>query len=122
MHIAPLNPWLHLYYVVTGLNSYGVQVNPGQQLSRQEALRIFTRNNSWFLRMEDKIGSIEQGKLADLLVLNRDYFSVPAEEIKQIRPLMTVVDGEVVHDTGELGSVRCRRRDTRGHDPRGRWD
>jgi predicted amidohydrolase YtcJ len=123
VHIAPLNPWLHIYYATTGLNSYGVQVNPGQQLTRQEALRLFTRGNSWFLRMEDKIGSIEKGKLADLLVLNRDYFSVPDEAIKKIRPILTVVDGQVVHDTGELGPFRCRRRDYRGHgDYRGRWD
>jgi urease alpha subunit len=69
------------------------------------------------------IGSIEKGKLADLLVLNRDYFSVPDEAIKKIRPILTVVDGQVVHDTGELGPFRCRRRDYRGHgDSRGRWD
>jgi predicted amidohydrolase YtcJ len=62
-------------------------------------LRLFTRGNSWFLRMEDKIGSIESGKLADLAVLNKDYFSVPDREIKQIRSLLTIVDGKVVHNT-----------------------
>ncbi len=102
VHIAPLNPWLHLYYVTTGINSFGVQVNAGQQLTRQEALRLFTRGNSWFLRMEDKIGSIEKGKLADLLVLNDDYFSVRDEDIKKIRPILTVVGGEIVHDAGVL--------------------
>jgi hypothetical protein len=124
VHIAPLNPWLHIYYAVTGLNSFGVQVNAGQQLTREEALRLFTRENAWFLRMEDKIGSIEQGKLADLLVLDRDYFSVPVHDIRKVRPLLTVVDGDIVHDTGDLDvHRRCRRRDTRGHDdPRGRWD
>ena len=98
VHIAPLNPWLHIYYAVTGVNSFGAQVNPGQQLTRQEALRLFTRNNSWFLRMEDKIGSIETAKLADLAVLDRDYFAVPDVQIKQIRSLLTIVDGRVVHD------------------------
>lgn len=123
VHIAPLNPWLHLYYVVTGLNSFGVQVNPGQQLTRQEALRIFTRNNAWFLKMEDRIGSLEVGKLADLLVLNKDYFSVADADIKTIRPLLTMVGGQVVHDDGSLGPLGdVRRRDPRGHDPRGRWD
>jgi len=100
VHIAPLNPWQHIYYATTGLNSFGAQVNPGQQLTREEALRIFTRENGWFLRMEEKIGSIEQGKLADIVVLDRDYFSVPDEEIKQIRSVLTIVDGEVVHDAG----------------------
>jgi predicted amidohydrolase YtcJ len=97
VHIAPLNPWLHIYFAVTGVNSFGAQVNGNQQLTRQEALRLFTRGNSWFLRMEDKIGSIEPGRLADLVVLDRDYFAVPDVQIKQIKSLMTIVDGKIVH-------------------------
>jgi hypothetical protein len=99
VHIAPLNPWLHIYFATTGVNSFGAKVNGDQQLTRQEALRLFTRGNSWFLRMEDKIGTIEPGKLADLVVLNRDYFAVPDAELKQIRSVMTVVNGRIVHDT-----------------------
>jgi predicted amidohydrolase YtcJ len=102
VHIAPLNPWLHIYYAVTGINSYGDQVNPGQHLTRAEALRLFTRNNSWFLRMEDRIGSFEPGKLADLAVLDRDYFAVPEAEIKKVRSVLTVVDGKIVHDSRVL--------------------
>jgi predicted amidohydrolase YtcJ len=98
VHIAPLNPWLHIHYAVTGLNSFGDQVNPGQHLTRAEAIRLFTRNNAWFLRMEDKIGSIEPGKLADFVVLDRDYFSVPDADIKKIRSVLTIVDGKIVHD------------------------
>jgi predicted amidohydrolase YtcJ len=98
VHIAPLNPWLQMYFATTGLNSFGARVNGDQQITRQEALRIFTRGNSWFLRMENKIGSIEPGKLADLAVLNKDYFSVKDEEIKQIRSVLTVVDGKIVHN------------------------
>lgn len=101
-HIAPLNPWHHIYYATTGLNSFGDQVNPGQQLTREEALSIFTRENSWFLRMEDRIGSIEPGKLADLVVLNKDYFTVPDAEIKLIRSVLTIIDGEIVHDSDVL--------------------
>jgi len=73
-------------------------VNGDQQITRQEALRIFTRQNAWFLRMEDRIGSIEPGKLADLAVLNRDYFEVPEEDIKQIRSVLTIVGGRIVHE------------------------
>ena len=97
VHIAPLNPWPHIDYAVTGVNSFGAKVNGDQQLTRAEALRLFTRGNSWFLRMEDKIGSIETGKLADLVVLDRDYFTVPEVQIKQIRSVLTIVDGKVVH-------------------------
>jgi predicted amidohydrolase YtcJ len=98
VHIAPLNPWSHIYFATTGVNSFGDRVNGDQQITRQEALRLFTRGNSWFLRMEDKIGSIEPGKLADLAVLDRDYFSVPDAEIKKIRSVLTVVAGKIVHD------------------------
>jgi len=100
VHIAPLNPWLHIYFATTGVNSFGDKVNGDQQLTRQEALRLFTRQNSWFLRMENKIGTIETGKLADLAVLDRDYFAVPDVQIKQIRSVLTVVDGRIVHDAG----------------------
>jgi predicted amidohydrolase YtcJ len=98
VHIAPLNPWPHIYYATTGRNSFDVDVNTGQHLTRQEALRLFTVGNSWFLRMEDRIGSIEKGKLADLVVLDRDYFRVPDEEIKKIRSVLTVVGGRIVHE------------------------
>jgi len=98
VHIAPLNPWLQIYFATTGVNSFGARVNGDQQITRQEALRLFTRGNSWFLRMENKIGSIEPGKLADLTVLNKDYFAIPDQEIKSIRSVLTVVDGKVVHE------------------------
>jgi predicted amidohydrolase YtcJ len=102
VHIAPLNPWQHIYFATTGINSFGDRVNADQQITRQEALRLFTRGNSWYLRMENKIGSIEPDKLADLAVLDRDYFTVPDAEIRKIRSLLTVVDGRVVHDAGAL--------------------
>ncbi len=102
VHIAPLNPWLQIYFATTGVNSFGDRVNGDQQITRAEALRLFTRNNSWFLRMEDKIGSIEKGKLADLAVLDRDYFAVPDADIKKIRSVLTIVNGEIVHDAGVL--------------------
>jgi len=99
-HIAPLNPWPHIAFATTGVNSFGDKVNGDQQITRQEALRLFTRGNSWFLRMEDKIGSIEPGKLADVAVLDRDYFTVPDADIRKIRSVLTIVDGKIAHDAG----------------------
>src|SRR5204862_5753201 len=81
MQIAPMNPFLHMYYAITGLNARGVLSNGGQQITRQEALSLYTRQNGWFLREEDDLGSIEEGKLADLVVLNSDYFTIPAEDL-----------------------------------------
>ena len=102
VHIAPLNPWFGIYYATTGRNALGNQINVGQQISRHEAVRLYTRENAWFLNMEDKLGSIEAGKLADLVVLNKSYLTVTDDELRTIRPILTMVDGGVVHDTGEL--------------------
>jgi predicted amidohydrolase YtcJ len=98
--ISTLNPWNMIYYMVTGKNVVGNLVNAGQQITREEALRIYTVNNGWFLKEEDKIGSIEEGKLGDVVVLNDDYFSptrVPDAEIRDLHSVLTIVDGKVVH-------------------------
>jgi predicted amidohydrolase YtcJ len=101
MQISTMSPWINLYYVVTGKNARGQVINGDQTLSRNEALRLYTANNGWFLNAEDKLGTIEKGKLADLVVLSADYFSnsaVPNEKIKDIHSVLTVVGGKVVHD------------------------
>lgn len=98
MQIAPMNPWLHMYYATTGRNARGELINDGQQVSRREVLRLYTADNGWFLRMEDRLGTIEPGRYADLVVLNRDYFTVPDEDLKRIRSVLTMVGGEVVHE------------------------
>jgi predicted amidohydrolase YtcJ len=117
VHIAPHNPWFALYYATTGLNVLGEQINPGQQISRLEALRAYTRGNAWYLNRENDLGSIEPGKLADLVVLDKDYFSVSAAQMRRIRPILTVVDGKIVHDTGVLrhGHDRDDDRGRHGH-------
>ncbi len=111
MHITAHNPWFALHYATTGLNNIvvppatqGQQINPGQQISRQQAMHMYTRGAAWYLNREDDLGSIEEGKLADLVVLDKDYFSsrVTDAEVRNIRPILTVVDGKVVHDTGAL--------------------
>jgi predicted amidohydrolase YtcJ len=98
VHIAPLNPWQHISFAITGVNSFGDRVNGDQQIAREQALRLFTRANSWFLRMEDRVGTIEPGKLADLVLLDRDYFSVPEAQIAHVRSRLTIVGGRIVHD------------------------
>jgi predicted amidohydrolase YtcJ len=103
MQIAPMNPWLHMYYATTGMNAKGADINPNQHITRQEVLALYTSKNGWFLREEDDLGSIEEGKLADLVVLNLDYFNLrDPEDLKKIRSVLTVVGGNVVHDTGVL--------------------
>jgi hypothetical protein len=102
VHIAPHNPWFALHYATTGLNWFGEQINPGQQISRQQALHAYTRENAWYLNREDDLGSIEVGKLGDLLVLDRDYFSVSDDDMRRTQPVLTVVGGTVVHTSGDI--------------------
>ena len=102
VHIAPHNPWFALHYATTGLNVLGQQINPGQQISRQQALYAYTRGNAWYLNRENDLGSIEKGKFADLVVLDRDYFTASDADMRKIRPVLTVVAGKVVHDSGVL--------------------
>jgi hypothetical protein len=99
--ISTLNPWLIIYYMVTGRNAAGQLINDGQQISRMDALRLYTRENGWFLREEGTLGSIEPGVLGDVVVLNEDYSDparVPDEAIKRLRSVLTIVGGRVVHD------------------------
>jgi len=102
VHIAPHNPWFALHYATTGLNVLGQQINPGQQITRQQALYAYTRDNAWYLNREEDLGSIEVGKFADLVVLDRDYFSVSDADMRETRPILTVVGGKIVHDTGVI--------------------
>src|ERR1019366_5502211 len=99
--ISTLNPWLIISYMVTGKTAAGALVNAGQQIKRDEALRLYTAENGWFFREENKLGSIVPGKLGDVVVLDADYFDpkkVPDEAIRRVRPILTIVDGKVVYD------------------------
>jgi hypothetical protein len=102
VHIAPHNPWFAMHYASTGLNVLGQQVNPGQQIPPEQALYMYTRGNAWYLNRENDLGSIEVGKLGDLVVLDRDYFSVGPDRMRGTRPVLTVVGGKVVYDAGVL--------------------
>ncbi|HEY4138829.1 MAG TPA: amidohydrolase family protein [Casimicrobiaceae bacterium] len=100
--ISTLNPWLMLYYMTTGKNSSGQVINAGQTLTRDEALRLYTAANGWFAKEEDKLGSIEEGKLGDIVVLSDDYFSVSDDALKKLSSILTVVGGTITYDTGVL--------------------
>jgi predicted amidohydrolase YtcJ len=102
MQIAPMNPWIHAYYATTGRNALGTQINPGQQLTRQEVLKHFTSANQWFLggQDEDLLGALEVGRLGDVVVLSDDYFAVADEDLKKLHSVLTVLGGRVVHTGG----------------------
>ena len=95
--VTTSNPFYTLSLAITGRMVGGHHVNR-QSITREEALIAHTRSNAFFLFQEGNLGSLAPGKYADLLVLDRDYLTVPAEEIKDIKPLITLVGGKVVYE------------------------
>ena len=95
--VTPSNPFYTLGWAVTGRMFGGFKVNR-QTITREEALIAHTRHNAYFMFREADLGSLQQGKYADLLVLDRDYLTVPAESIKDIKPVITMVGGKIVYE------------------------
>jgi predicted amidohydrolase YtcJ len=99
--VTTSNPFYTLAFAVTGRMIGGKRVNR-QSITRDEALLAHTRGNAAIVFQEMNVGSLQPGKYADLLVLDRDYLTVPVEQIKDIKPVMTIVGGRVVHQAGGL--------------------
>ncbi len=91
-----VNPFVALYALVTRKNNLDHYITPHEAISREEALRAYTSSGAWLTREEELKGTIASGKLADMVVLDRDYFAVPDEEIKDIQVDVTIVGGELV--------------------------
>jgi predicted amidohydrolase YtcJ len=108
--VDPLNEWFGLKVGVTRTNApdagphYAGRLGEDPGLSRESAVRAITANSSYALHGDAEIGSLEVGKLADLIVLDRDLFAIPAEEIADIRVLLTVVGGREVYRSAEFHS------------------
>ncbi len=96
--INPYNPWLALWSMITRKTERGTVVVPEEALTREQALRCYTTNNAYASFEEELKGSIEPGKLADMIVLDRDYLSCPVDEIKEMNVLRTVVGGRTVYE------------------------
>ena len=90
------NPFHTIGWVVSGRNIAGNITQPFT-VSREDALTAHTLTNAYILFREDDLGSLEEGKQADFVVLDRDYMTVPVEELEDLYSVMTVVEGEVVY-------------------------
>ncbi|OBZ97136.1 exoenzymes regulatory protein AepA precursor [Pararhizobium polonicum] len=94
---ATYNPWVALSWMVSGKSVSGSEVLASDnRLSRTEALKLFTSGAAWFMNTESEMGLIAPGYLADFAVLDRDYFSVPEDQIKSVSSVLTVMDGRIV--------------------------
>jgi predicted amidohydrolase YtcJ len=104
-NLDQFRPFTTLWFMVTGKMVGGTVVNR-QPIGREDALIAHTRKNAFFLFQEDNLGSIQPGRLADLVVIDRDYLTVPADQIKDIKPVMTMVGGRIVYETPAAPATR----------------
>jgi predicted amidohydrolase YtcJ len=95
--VIPYNPFWAMYHFITRDTISDGVYGANQRIAREDALKLFTINNAR-LSLEDNVkGSIESGKLADLVVLSADYLSVPEKQIESIKPVATMIGGRFVY-------------------------
>ena len=99
--VAHWNPFVALWWLVTRKVEIRGRITeplgPQMAVSREEALRLYTMGSAGIDFMDDRAGSIEPGKLADIVVLSDDYMTVPEDGIRDLRSTLTMVDGRIVH-------------------------
>jgi predicted amidohydrolase YtcJ len=104
--VASYSPFTSLQWFLDGRTVAGTAIRgPEETPDRAGALRFYTLGSAWFSFDENKRGSLEVGKLADLAVLSKDYMTVPVEEIHTIEALLTMVGGKVVYGAGPFAQV-----------------
>ena len=104
--VASYNPWVSLAWLVTGRTLGGLSLYPAaNRLDREEALRLWTHDNTWFSNEAGRKGQIARGQLADLAVLSDDYFSVPDDRIQDIISVLTLLGGKPVHGDGDFAPL-----------------
>jgi predicted amidohydrolase YtcJ len=100
--INPYNPFLGMSTAITRRAKwYEGQLHPEEALTREQAIRFYTTNNARLLFLDDQIGSLEKGKQADLIVIDRDLLTCPEESIKETQVLQTYLAGKLVYRRGE---------------------
>ncbi|HZU63976.1 MAG TPA: amidohydrolase [Novosphingobium sp.] len=103
--VASYNPWVSLSWLVTSRTVGGLALSPVRnRLDRETALRLWTEANTWFSNEVGRKGQIKAGQLADLALLSDDYFAVPESAISQIRSVLTILGGKVVHGNGDYAA------------------
>lgn len=90
------NPFVNMYVMVTRKDKNGDVFGAGERITREEAIRLYTRSAARYAFAEEKTGSIEPGKYADMVVISDDILNVPEEAIKDIKALRTIVEGRTV--------------------------
>jgi predicted amidohydrolase YtcJ len=99
--VNPYNPFFSMWIEVARKTSRGEVLVPQEKITRAEALKTHTIWGAYLQFSEKQKGSIEAGKLADLVVIDRDFLGCPEDQIRDIEPVMTILDGKVVYEAGK---------------------
>jgi predicted amidohydrolase YtcJ len=99
--INPWNPWLGMMVALARVTERGTVLTPAERLTREEAIRLYTTNNAYLNGEEKEKGSLEVGKLGDLIVIDQDLLTCPLPAVADTRVLVTVVGGKVVYERKE---------------------
>ena len=100
--INPYNPFLAIWTVVTRTTERGTVILPSEAITREQALKMYTINNAYASFEESIKGSLEPGKLADMVVLSNDLLTCQTDEIKSIESELTIVGGRIVYSSGDF--------------------
>lgn len=102
--VSSYNPWVSMYWLTAGKTVGGLQLYHETRLDRKTALELYTKGSAWFSQEQQKKGDIQVGMFADLAVLDKDYFTIDDEDIKNIEAEMTIVNGDIVYAKGDFSS------------------
>ncbi|MEM7549895.1 MAG: amidohydrolase [Bacteroidota bacterium] len=101
--VASYNPWPALEWLITGKTVGGLQLAAeDNQLTRKEALTLYTRGSAWVSQEEDVKGTLAKGMYADLAVLSDDFFTIPEDEISDLTSILTITGGKIVYAGAEF--------------------
>ena len=104
--VSSYNPFVALQWYLDGTTIGGIQTRgEAEAPSRRQALEMYTRNTAFAANEDDKRGTLEPGKFADLAVLSADYLTAPVKEIGKIKSLLTMVGGKVVYAAAPFENV-----------------
>lgn len=94
--VNPFNPFLNMWMMLTRRTTEGKVLFPEERITRRQAIRMYTRDAAYLQFSEKERGSIQAGKLADLVIIDRDILSCPEDDVRRIQPVATLVEGVVI--------------------------
>lgn len=104
--VASYNPWVALYWLITGKTLGGTQLYPTKDLiDRETALKLWTKGSAWFSGEAAEKGALVAGEYADMAVLSDDLMNVPSSKIQYIESVLTITGGKIVYGAGDFAKL-----------------